>query len=662
MASDPPWTPRDAAELYGLAHWGDPYFGVSDAGTVEAYPDGDPARAVDLHELLEGLAARQIHAPVVLRFPGILEHRMRTLRRAFDEARAEAGYQGDYSCVYPIKVNQQRHICEEIREVGRQVGFGLEAGSKPELLAGLALTEGLNDMPLICNGFKDEEFIETALLAAKMGRNILPVAEQAEELELIVRVARRHRVTPRFGVRAKLAARGIGRWAQSTGIRGKFGLSVSQMVNAVDYLREEGMLEGLRMLHCHVGSQIYDIRTVKYAVNELTHLYVELVKLGAPLEILDLGGGMGVDYDGSGSARDSSVNYSVEEYATDVIHRVQSICDDAGVPHPDLVTESGRALVAHSGVLAVQVLGRRVFGERPDDALLDRALAEVPEEEVPQPLLDLADAWRRLDDPEAEPLESYHDAEHALGEAMTLFNLGYMSITARAACEELYWAIGTHLVERVPEEELPEELADLGDRLGDLYITNFSLFQSLIDAWGIDQVFPVVPLQRLDERPTRLGVLADITCDSDGRLDRFPGESGPRATLPLHPLGPRDDGRDGNDGRDGATGWNGEPYWLGIFLTGAYQETLGDLHNLFGDTHAVHVSLAEDGSWRLDEVVEGDTVRDVLRFVQYDPDAIRRTLRREIEAALSAKRLTLEESVSMRRFLDEGLDGYTYLE
>jgi arginine decarboxylase len=653
MASHPSWTPRDAADLYGLEQWGDPYFGVSDAGTVEAYPDGDPSRAVDLHDLLQGLAARQIHAPVVLRFPGILEHRMRTLRRAFDEARAEAGYQGGYSCVYPIKVNQQRHICEEIREVGRQVGFGLEVGSKPELLAGLALTEGLNDMPLICNGFKDEEFIETALLAAKMGRDILPVAEQAEELELIVRVARRHRVTPRFGVRAKLAARGIGRWAQSTGIRGKFGLSVSQMVNAVDYLREEGMLEGLRMLHCHVGSQIYDIRTVKYAVNELTHLYVEMVKLGAPLEILDLGGGMGVDYDGSGSARDSSVNYSVEEYAADVIHRVQSICDDAGVPHPDLVTESGRALVAHSGVLAVQVLGRRVFGERPDDALLDRALAEVPEEEVPQPLLDLADAWRRLEDPEAEPLESYHDAEHALGEAMTLFNLGYMSITARAACEELYWAIATHLVERVPEEELPEELADLGDRLGDLYITNFSLFQSLIDAWGIDQVFPVVPLQRLDERPTRLGVLADITCDSDGRLDRFPGESGPRATLPLHAVGGPPDETDG---------WTGEPYWLGIFLTGAYQETLGDLHNLFGDTHAVHVSLADDGSWRLDEVVEGDTVRDVLRFVQYDPDAIRRTLRREIEAALSAKRLTLEESVSMRRFLDEGLDGYTYLE
>ncbi len=651
------WSPQDSTELYRLTDWGGGYFGVSDRGTVEVYPDTDPSKSIDLMEVIEGLQARELWPPVVVRFSGILAHRMAHLRRAFDDAIAEGGYQGKYMCVYPIKVNQQRHICEEIRDVGHTLGFGLEAGSKPELLAGLSLTEGHPDMPFICNGFKDQEFLETVILAAKMGRNILPVIEQTQELEMLIRSARAHNVKPRFGIRAKLASGGIGRWAESVGFRGKFGLSVSQILSSVDWLEDEGLLDGLQLLHCHIGSQIYDIRSFKYAVSEVAHIYVELVKLGAPMGMLDLGGGLGIDYDGSASATQSSVNYTIEQYATDIIYRVKSICDDAGVPHPDIITESGRALVAHSGVLVFQVLGSRIFPEEPDTELVDRALNEPPEEDVPQPLLDLVDAHQRLGG-DGDPIEIYQDAEHALNEALSLFNLGYMSITARAAAEDLYWTIGNHLV-REHRDELPEELWDLPDRLCDIYFSNFSLFQSLIDAWGIDQVFPIMPIHRLDEEPTRRATLADVTCDSDGRVDRFPGDGEPRNTIRLHALQwtPNTNGNGSND-------FTGElaPYYLGVFLTGAYQETLGDLHNLFGDTHAVHVEMGPDGEWHLEEVVEGDTVREVLQFVQFDPDAMRRNFRREIEAALTAKRFTLAEAVSMRKFLDQGIDGYTYLE
>lgn len=646
------WSPGDAARLYGLGAWGGGYFGVSDRGTVVAHPHGDPSRTIDLYEVIQGLEARDLRPPVVLRFDDILAHRMAHLRRAFDEAIAEADYTGGYTCVYPIKVNQQRHICEEVRDLGGALGFGLEAGSKPELVAGLALTQGHDAMPFICNGFKDEEFIETVILAAKMGRNILPVVEQVHELDLIARIASRHDVTPRFGIRAKLAAGGIGRWAGSAGFRGKFGLSVSQMLGAVDRLRDYGLLDGLRMLHCHIGSQIYDIRTFKSSVSEMTRLYVELVKLGAPMGTLDLGGGLGVDYDGSQSARDSSVNYTLEEYAADIVYRVKAICDDEGVDHPDIVTESGRALVAHSGVLVFQVLGTRTFPATPDEDLLRAALADGGDD-TPQPLLDLADAWQRLQDG-ADPGEIYHDAEHALGEAVSLFGLGYMSLQARAATEELYWAIAMRLLEAY-DEDLPDEFEDLPDRLCDLYFSNFSLFQSLIDSWGIDQIFPIMPIHRLAEKPTRRGVLADITCDSDGRIDRFAGNGEPEATLPLHAL---------RAGGNGGPAGEFEPYYLAVFLTGAYQETLGDLHNLFGDSHAVHVVAGEEGDddWSLEEIVEGDTVRDVLGYVQFDTPHLRRSLRKEIEAAVSKRRLTLAEAVQMRRFLDDGLDGYTYLE
>jgi arginine decarboxylase len=644
------WTSAHAAGLYRVADWGAGYFGVSSRGTLEAYPEADPTRPIDLYDVVNGLAAREITSPVIIRLPGILEHRMRDLRRAFDEAIADVGYEAPYVCVYPIKVNQERHVCEAIRDIGAELGFGLEVGSKPELIAGLALTRGFNDMPLVCNGFKDAEYIETVVLAAKMGRSIIPVAEQAHELQLIHRSAMEHQVLPDFGIRAKLATPGVGRWAGSAGFRGKFGLTVGEILHAVDYLRADGLLGGLKMLHCHVGSQIFDIRTVKYVVSELAHLYVELVRAGAPIEILDIGGGLGVDYDGTQSATDSSINYTLDQYAADVVHRVKAVCDEAGVAHPRLMTESGRALVAHSSVLVCEVIGSRSFRIEPDKAVVDSALAG---DEPPQPLLDLHDAYqRRRTDDDDILLEIYLDAEHALSEAANLFSLGYIDLRSRAACEELYWAVGSAALEHFGDE-LPDSLAHLTDRLADLYFVNLSVFQSLLDSWGIEQVFPIMPIHRLDEEPTRRGVLADITCDSDGRVDRFPGEFGVKSTLELHAS---------PEGRPYGQNGQGEAYYLGIFLTGAYQETLGDLHNLLGDTNAVHVNLGQDGRWRIEAVVEGESVREVLSYVQFDPEAMRDGLRQDVEAALESGRLTLVEGASLRRFFDESLQGYTYLE
>ena len=642
------WSIEDSANAYRMDEWGAGYFGISPQGTLQVLPEKDLGGSLDLMEIVTGLAARGLEAPIVLRFPDLLQHRMRELAAAFRRAMEEEQYTGPYSCVYPIKVNQQRHLCQQVCEMAEELGFGIEVGSKPELLAGLALTVGRNGMPVVCNGFKDEEFIETVVLAAKMGRNMLPVVEQFHELELLTRHARAHSVEPSIGIRAKLAAGGIGRWASTSGVRGKFGLSVTEILAAVSFLRDEGLLDSLRMLHCHIGSQVYDIRTVKYAVSEVAHLYVELVRLGAPLGILDIGGGLGVDYDGTQSASESSANYTVDQYALDVVHRIRAICDDAGVAHPHLMTESGRALVAHSSALICEVVGSRVAPDRPVEILLEEATRSDP---VPQPLEDMIGAYERLG--EADPIELFHDASHAMDEAASLFNLGFMDLTSRAVTEELYWRLSRTVVDMLGSD-LPEELEALDDKLGDLYFVNLSVFQSLLDSWGIGQVFPVMPIHRLDERPTHHGILVDITCDSEGRIERFPGPEGTKSTLDLHALIPSDRGPD--------TASRFAPYYLGVFLTGAYQETLGDLHNLFGDTHVAHVTLGPDGRWKIDQLVEGDTVEKVLGYVQYDVKAMREDLRNDTEAAVDSGRLTLPEAVSLRRFLDDGLLGYTYLE
>jgi arginine decarboxylase len=655
------WTSQDAALLYGVPDWGKGYIGVNAEGHLTVMPTKDPAKQIDLHEVIVGLKERGIHTPVLLRFNDIINHRLREIRKAFDDAMSDQQYAGGYSCVYPIKVNQQRHVCEQIAALAVELDFGLEAGSKPELLAVLGLSAsaggpGVNGMPIICNGFKDDEFIETVTLAAKLGRNIIPVVEKWTELELLVKYAKQYNVRPKIGLRVKLSSKGAGRWESSAGVRSKFGLFVHELLAAVEYLKKHDMLDCLNLLHCHVGSQLYDIRVFKNAVNELSHIYCELVRLGAGLTMLDIGGGMGVDYDGSQSAWSSSINYTVAEYAADVVYRIKSVCDGAGVKHPRIISESGRAMVAYGSILIMDVLGSSKFESNPDMRAIDAIIAKEKASgaEVPQPVLDLLDAHANLSD--RNLLEAFHDATQARDDAMNAFSLGYMSLPMRAVAEQLVYALCQKILERATKKgDLPEEFESLPDLLSDIYFCNFSLFQSMPDSWAIDQLFPIAPIHRLGEQPTRRGILADITCDSDGKIDNFVDKRIDKTTLELHQL------------RDlPGEGQGCEPYYLGVFLLGAYQEILGDLHNLLGDTHAVHISFDDtpgsQGDWEIDEVIEGDTVEEVLKYVQYDPEDLKRAMRLDIEAACKQNRLTIAEGKSLLKFYDDGLEGYTYLE
>ena len=651
------WTSADSASLYGVSDWGKGYVGVNPDGHVTVMPGKDPAKNIDLYEVVQGLKERGIHTPVLLRFNDILNHRLREIRKAFDDAIADQQYTGGYSCVYPIKVNQQRHVCEQVASLAVELNFGLEAGSKPELLAVLGLSAvaggpGVNGMPIICNGFKDDEFIETVILATKLGRNIIPVVEKFSELELIVKHAKAYGVRPKIGLRVKLSSRGAGRWEGSAGVRSKFGLFVSEVLKAVEYLKKHEMLDCLNLLHCHVGSQLYDIRVLKNAINELAHIYTELHRMGAGLTMLDIGGGMGVDYDGSQSAWSSSINYSVAEYASDVVYRIKSVVEQAGVPHPMILSESGRAMVAYSSVLIMDVLGTSRFESDPDLEGIDGAIKaeSAGGGEVSQPVLDLVDAYKNLTD--RNLLEAYHDATQARDEAMSLFSLGYMSLPMRGVAERLFWAIGHKLLEKAAKKgDLPDEFEQLPDLLSDIYFCNFSLFQSMPDSWAIDQLFPILPIHRLNEQPTRKGILGDITCDSDGKVDHFVDKRIDKKALELHEV---------RELPGDAIGV--EPYYLGVFLLGAYQEILGDLHNLLGDTHAVHISLDDRGQWEIDEVIEGDTVEEVLQYVQYDVADLKRAMRLDIEAACRQQRLTLTEGKSLLKYYDDGLEGYTYLE
>lgn len=649
------WTPDDSATLYGIDAWGLGHFDVSSEGTIVVSPRPPEGGEIDLYRLTNGLRQRGIHPPVLVRFRDMVDHRLREIKGAFQRAIDEAGYQGGYFAVYPIKVNQQRSVVEELRDFGRDLGFGLEAGSKPELLAVLGMTSGgLRDIPIICNGFKDDEYVETVILAAKLGRNITPVVEQARELDLIIKHARAHGIRPSIGVRAKPTNRGSGRWQSSGGARSKFGLSMSDLLDAFDKLKREGMSDCLRLLHFHIGSQIADIRALNAAVGELAHIYCELKNLGAGLTMIDIGGGLGVDYDGSGTTGPGSINYSLDEYASNVVHRISAACDDAQVEHPTIISESGRAMTAYSSVLIVDVPASTTFDRDPG---LDQVRASLTDD-TPQPLHDLV---ATADDLDTLPLqESLHDATQALDESFSLFTMGYMTLSQRAAAERLFAWIGRRVCEKAQAEAdeageaMAEEIASLAEQLSDIYYINASIFQSVPDAWAIDQLFPVAPIHRLDEKPTRLATLADITCDSDGKIELFadPTGKGVRPRILLHPL------------RQTAEGT--EPYTLGIFLVGAYQEVLGDLHNLFGDTHAVHVSLPPDSNpeheWHIEEVIEGETVRQVLGYVGFDPAQLRRHMRADVEQALRDKTLSVEEATALLAFYDHGLDGYTYLE
>jgi arginine decarboxylase len=628
------WTVHDSIDLYGIRNWSKGYFGINRAGHVAVHPDKRPDRSIDLKELVDQLQARGIQLPILLRFTDILRHRVGEIAEAFRNASQEYGYAGAYCCVYPIKVNQQRHVVEEILDFGKPFQFGLEAGSKPELLAVLALTNG-TDTPIICNGFKDDEFIQMAMLARKIGKQVIPVVEKFTELELIVKHAEALGVRPVLGVRVKLASRGAGRWRSSAGYRSKFGLTLTEVLDAVEYLKQRGMADCLQLVHFHLGSQITNIRKIKDALTEAARVYVELSRIGAGVKYLDVGGGLGIDYDGSQTDFESSVNYTLQEYANDVVFRVKSVCDEAGVPHPTIVSESGRAVVAYHSVLAFDVLGTSNFDrcEAPD--------ALPPD--APQPIADLFAIHRDLS--KKNYIESYHDAVQAMDETLNLFNLGYLTVELRALAERLFWAFGRKLQRLVRElDYVPEELKGLESLLSDTYFCNFSIFQSLPDSWAIKQLFPIMPIHRLGEEPTRRAVLGDITCDSDGKIDQFIDLRDVRSTLELHPV------------------VDGQPYFLGAFLLGAYQEILGDLHNLFGDTNAVHVSLGEDGLPHLDAVIKGDTVREVLNYVQYSTDELMVLMRKDVEKAVRAGKISLEESRQLLRFYETGLEGYTYLE
>jgi arginine decarboxylase len=631
------WTIRDTETLYRIREWGQKYFSVNPEGHVAVHPTQDPAVQIDLKKLVDELRERDIQPPLLVRFTDILKHRVARMHAVFERAIHENDYKGAYRCVYPIKVNQQRHVVEEILGFGKEFGFGLEAGSKPELLAVMALVDD-DQTPIICNGFKDDEFIEAVILATKIGKNIIPVVEKFSELELIVKYAKQHNVKPSIGVRVKLSAKGAGRWESSGGVRSKFGLFVSEVTEALDFLRRHGMGDCLNLLHFHLGSQINNISNIKNAIIELTRVYTELQRLGAGLQYVDVGGGLGVDYDGSKTNFESSINYGLQEYANDVVFHIKEICDQTGAAHPTIISESGRAMVAYHSVLVFNVLGWSGFARFEIPANL------TPEQraEQPAPVVNLFDTFRGIN--EHNYAEYYHDAQMAKDAVLNLFNLGYCSLENRSLAERLFFGICSKVLNIVRKMEfVPEEFAGLEAMLSDTYFCNYSIFQSMPDSWAIDQLFPIMPIHRLDEEPTCRGILADITCDSDGKVDRFIDRRDVKSVLELHPY----------DGRD---------YYLAAFLVGAYQEILGDLHNLLGDTNAVHVSIDETGRFSIDEVVEGDTVREVLQYVQFSADELMRTMRKRVEKALRDQKLTTEESRVLLRFYEQGLEGYTYLE
>ncbi len=625
------WTIKDSLELYNVNGWGRGFFSINEAGNVEVTPGGPGSTPIDLKELVDDLIERGINMPVLIRFSDILKTRVEQLCGAFQQAIAENDYKGAYRGVYPIKVNQQRHIVEELVAYGRPFNLGIEAGSKPELLVALALQENPEAL-ILCNGYKDRGFIETALLAQKLGRRVIITIDRLGELETILQAARDLEIRPAVGVRARLTTKGAGKWVESTGDRSKFGLTSAEIVAAVDRLRAEGMLDCLQLLHFHIGSQITAIRAIKDALREASRIYVELFAMGAHMRYLDCGGGLGVDYDGSQTNFHSSVNYTLGEYAADIVSQVAEACNARGVPHPDIVTESGRALVAHHSVLVFNVLGT-------NEILVGQVPESLQGDEHPL-IVQLYEAYQGISRKNFQ--EAYHDALQLKEEAITAFNLGILDLKARARVEQLFWACCEKILKIVRDlPYVPDELEGLEKQLTDTYYCNFSLFQSMPDHWAVRQLFPTVPIHKLNKMPTRRGVLADLTCDSDGKMDEFIDLRDVKHFLELHPK-------------------NGEPYYIGAFLVGAYQEILGDLHNLFGDTDAVHVKLDGD-DYRVDDVVEGDSVAEVLSYVEYSKDDLVARVRRAVESALREKRLTMAESGRFMRRYEEALEGYTYL-
>ena len=627
------WTIEDSRELYNINGWGVSYFGVNDKGNVYVTPCKDKTQ-IDLREVMDELALRDVTSPVLLRFPDILDNRIEKTASCFDVAKKEYGYKGENFIIYPIKVNQIQPVVEEIISHGRKFNLGLEAGSKPELHAVLAV-QCQSDSLIICNGYKDQAYIELALLAQKMGKRIFIVVEKLNELETIATVAKKLNVKPNLGIRIKLASCGSGKWEESGGDASKFGLTSAELLQALDIMEKKGWHDCLKLIHFHIGSQITKIRRIQTALREASQFYINLHKMGYKVEFVDCGGGLGVDYDGTRSSNsESSVNYSIQEYVNDCIYTFVEAADKNELPHPNLITESGRSLTAHHSVLVI-------------DVLETASLPEMPEEFEAKPddhklVKDLYDIWDNLSS--RSMLEDWHDAEQIREEALELFSHGIVDLKTRAEIERMYWSVA-HEINVLAKniKYVPEELKNLDKLLADKYFCNFSLFQSLPDSWAIDQLFPIVPIQRLNERPTRNATLQDITCDSDGKIANFVAEGHTSHVLPIHSLK------------------KNESYYLGIFLVGAYQEILGDMHNLFGDTNAVHISV-KDGKYNIDQIIDGETVEEVLDYVQYNPKKLVRQLETWVTKSVKEGKISLEEG---KEFLDtyrSGLYGYTYLE
>ena len=635
------WTPEQSETLYNLPNWAQGYFHINAAGNIAACPSGEEGgETVDLFAMTEDILRRGLRAPLLLRFDCILRQAVARISNAFNHARKEFGYTAPYQCIFPIKVNQQRHVVEQLVAGGKEHGLGLEVGSKPELLAvmGLNLDPGT---PMICNGYKDREYIETALLASRLGIRPIIVVEKFSELGTILKAAKELDIKPEIGVRMKPRIQGSGRWKESGGDRSKFGLTTRQIVEAVKVLEEAGQLDRLVLLHFHIGSQVTNVRSVKEAMREATRTFIGLRDLGATVEFVDVGGGLAVDYDGSNTTNDSSMNYSLQEYANDVVWHLKEACDEQGLEQPKILSESGRALTAHHAVLITEVLGVSNYTD-----VKETNSAEEGEPDMVFKMSEVYERLRHVAKPkrDAQRREAYHDALQLRDEAMLLFNMGQLDLEGRARVEELFWATCDQILELEGEDDvIPEELASLEDAMADTYFLNFSLFQSLPDSWAIHQLFPCVPLHRHTEEPTRRATLVDVTCDSDGKIEHFVGREEPKSVLEVHSFEEKD------------------RYFLAFFLVGAYQEILGDMHNLFGDTNVIHVDFAPGGRPTLSHVIRGDRVQELLSYVEFHEHDLIASMRKNIEEALEAGHMTFEQSALLQEHYERGLAGYSYL-
>lgn len=627
------WTIEDSNELYNMSGWGTSYFGINEKGDVYVTPCKDDTQ-IDLHDVMDELSLRDITPPVLLRFPDILDNRIEKTWSCFKKASDEYGFTGENFIIYPIKVNQMQPVVEEIISHGRKFNLGLEAGSKPELHAVIAV-QCQSDSLIICNGYKDQSYIELALLAQKMGKRIFIVVEKLNELEIIAKAAKKLNVRPNLGIRIKLASSGSGKWEESGGDASKFGLTSSELLKALEILEKKEMKDCLRLIHFHIGSQITKIRRIQTALREASQFYIQLHKMGYNVDFVDCGGGLGVDYDGTRSPNsESSVNYSIQEYVNDCIYTFVEAANRNGIQHPNIITESGRSLSAHHSVFVIDVLETASLPEMDD---------EFEPGEASHPLVkDLYDIWDNLNP--RTMLEDWHDAEQIRDEALDLFSHGIVDLQTRAEIERMYWSVCREINSLAKSlKHTPEELKNLDKILADKYFCNFSLFQSLPDAWAVDQLFPIVPLQRLNERPTRSATLQDITCDSDGKITNFVTNRNISHILPVHTLR------------------KNEPYYLGVFLVGAYQEILGDMHNLFGDTNAAHITV-KDGRYHIDQIFDGETVEEVLNYVQYNPKKLVRQLEVWVTKSVKQGKISLEEGKEFLSNYRSGLYGYTYLE